>query len=219
VSETWAKRIITALDQARAPLDDDELAALLNANQRQTINIAARKLASEGRVRREAGPAGKIVNMLTAAEAPPAPDTVRDLDPAVPSVLRVPASPLLLTEDQVKMAAQSYLQREGWSVTIAWGRSDGVDIEAHRRNEQLYLEARGEASNPAQQASYFAGALGELVQRMRDPSAGYGLALPDNTQYRSQVQRLSPLAWERFSMVVIFVSRDWEVSEVVTAPL
>ena len=90
-----------------------------------------------------------------------------------------------------------YLEAEGWTVTVAWGHSHGVDIKGHRGPERLYLEAKGEAVNPPQQVNYFLGALGELVQRLRDPSAVYGLALPDNRQYQGMVDRLPPLAWER----------------------
>ena len=44
-----------------------------------------------------------------------------------------------------------------------------------------------------QQVNYFLGAIGELTQRMADPDAVYGLALPDNRQYRGLVDRLHAL--------------------------
>jgi hypothetical protein len=40
------------------------------------------------------------------------------------------------------------------------------------------------------------GALGELLQRMTESNAVYGLALPDNAQYRGLVERRSsPWTW------------------------
>jgi hypothetical protein len=56
--------------------------------------------------------------------------------------------------------------------------------------------------------NYFIGALGELLQRMSDPAAAYGLALPDNLQYRGLLRRLPELIWERLRLrfTVIFVS-------------
>ena len=156
---------------------------------------------------RRVGPDGKIVNALVssvpvAAEgAPPA-----SRRPAVHE--DIPRSGNLLTEDSVKTAVKAYLEGAGWSVTVAWGRNHGVDIGAHRDGEHLYLEAKGEATNSAQQANYFIGALGELVQRLRDPTARYGLALPDNQQFRRLAERLPPLAHERLNLVIMFVDRQ-----------
>lgn len=78
----------------------------------------------------------------------------------------------LLTEDSVKAAAKTHLETAGWTVTVAWGRERGIDIEAHRGAERLYLEAKGEAANPPQQVNYFLAALGELVQRLPVPRLG-----------------------------------------------
>ncbi len=126
---------------------------------------------------------------------------------------------MLLTEDQVKMAVQEYLERAGWSVSIAWGQINGIDIQAHRQHEHLYLEATGEAADPAEQVRLFIEALGKLVQRLQEPSAAYGLALPDTSAHRGLVQNLPPLAWQRLSMVIFFVSRDWVVSDVLIQPI
>lgn len=198
VSETWAERVVAALRAAGTPLDDDRLAFRVGASQRQTINQACRKLESEGVVRRFSGPDGKIVNALVDPSRPER----RDPSPAPPADVTRGA---LLTEDEVKAAVKGHLEGGGWQVTVAWGRNRGVDIEAHRGSEHLYLEAKGEAANPPQQVNYFLGALGELVQRLRDPTARYGLALPANSQYRGLVERLPPLAWERLRLMVFLV--------------
>lgn len=70
------------------------------------------------------------------------------------------------------------------------------------------LEAKGAVARNAQQVNYFLGALGELVQRMDDPSATYGLALPDNRQYRGLVSRLPALAVQRLGLVFYLVARS-----------
>lgn len=72
----------------------------------------------------------------------------------------------------------------------------------------MLLEAKGSAMNPPQQVNYFLGALGELLQRMSDPEATYGLALPDSQQYRGLAARLPALAWQRLRLTVLFVSKD-----------
>jgi hypothetical protein len=88
---------------------------------------------------------------------------------------------------------------------VAWGRERGIDIEAHRPGGRLLIEAKGEAALAPQQVNYFLGAIGELIQRMTDPDAEYGLALPDNKQYRGLVSRLRQLARERLRLRFLFV--------------
>jgi hypothetical protein len=117
--------------------------------------------------------------------------------------------PTLMTEDQVKFAVKGVLEERGYDVTVAWGHARGVDLEARKRGERrLLIEAKGDAPTPQQQGTYFLGALGELVQRMIDPDAEYGLALPDNARYRGLVQRLPDLAAERLHLHVFFVTRE-----------
>lgn len=200
MSETWSERIIEALRLSRLPLDDDELARRLGASQRQTINQTCRRLESAGAVERYVGPEGKIVNRLVDNELPaPATRPRQALTP------RTGASTGLITEDEVKSAVKSHLERDGWVVTVAWGREHGVDIRASRGSEMLLVEAKGEAANPPQQVNYFLGALGELIRRMSSATATYGLALPDNKQYRGLVARLPPLARDRLDLAVFFV--------------
>ncbi len=130
-----------------------------------------------------------------------------DLAPVPPGtpVRRIGAPPL--AEDQVKQGARDFLEARGFHVTVAWGHERGIDIEAVSAAEILLLEAKGSAHNPAQQVNYFLGALGELLQRMTESGAVYGLVLPDNAQYRGLVSRLPPLVWERLRFTVLFVSK------------
>ncbi|MEO3859935.1 hypothetical protein ABGB08_33955 [Acrocarpospora sp. B8E8] len=202
VSSTWAERIVEALRISSHPLNDDALARRLDASQRQTINQVCRQLAARGKITRLTGPDGKIVNMLIAANS----SAKGVSDPGTASS-KNSSGDRLLTEDMVKEAVKSHLEGLGYSVTVAWGRAHGIDIEAHRADDHLYLEAKGEAASPPQQVNYFIGALGELVQRLRDPYARYGLALPDHPQYRGLVQRLPALARERLNLVIMLVDR------------
>jgi hypothetical protein len=203
MTDTWANRILAALRTSTVPLDDDQLAARLGASQRQTINQVCRRLATHGTLRRQTGPDGKIVNVLVG-------DPPQSLSPE--SRRRSDSSGGLLAEDDVKAAVKHHLEDEGWVVRVAWGRERGVDIDARRGGERFYLEAKGEAANPPQQVNYFLGALGELVQRLHEPSATYGLALPDSPQYRGLLQRLPTLAWERLHLTALLVDRDDRVT-------
>jgi hypothetical protein len=123
---------------------------------------------------------------------------------------RMGTSPL--GEDEVKQGAKQFLEEAGFRVSVAWGRERGTDITAVSGTEILVLEAKGSAPNPPQQVNYFLGALGELLQRMTEPSAAYGLALPDNAQYRGLVNRLPPLVWERLKFTTLFVSKTFDNS-------
>lgn len=93
---------------------------------------------------------------------------------------------------------------------MAWGRKRGIDIDAHGPHGRFIVEAKGEVLLQPQQVNYFLGALGELVQRMSDANARYGLALPDNRQYRGLVERLPALSRERLRLTVFFVRRTDE---------
>ncbi|MEZ0578133.1 restriction endonuclease [Nocardioides sp. MH1] len=115
-----------------------------------------------------------------------------------------------ISEDEVKAAVRDYLVADGFVVEVAWGRSPGIDIVATRSDgRRLVIEVKAEKGvTGAQQHNYFVGMLGELVQRMNDPAATYGIALPDNGQYRGLVNRLPSYARERLGLVVFWVSRQ-----------
>jgi hypothetical protein len=111
------------------------------------------------------------------------------------------------TEDDVKRAAKDWLEERGFRVTVAWGHEHGIDIRAVGPSGTVILEAKGSASNPAAGQVNFLTALGELLQRMTEPGATYGLVLPDSPKYRGLVDRLPALAWERLGLVVLFVTK------------
>ena len=69
---THAQRILRALAAANHPINDDELSQRLRIQPRQTVNQICRKLEKQGLLLRQAGPDGKIVNVLR-AESPSAP--------------------------------------------------------------------------------------------------------------------------------------------------
>jgi len=198
---TTAERILQAI--RLGPLDDDVLAKRLGVSHRQSVNQVARRLEAQGRLRRYLGPDGKIVNALPGSferTGTPAVATPRES-------IRVRS--LKVPEDVVKRAVGEHLEAQGFKVAIAWGRERGIDIDARHLDGRRYvLEAKGGVGAGAQQVNYFLGALGELIQRMADPDAVYGLALPDNRQYRGLVNRLPRHARERLGLAVFWVSND-----------
>ena len=191
---TLADRILKQL-QAGVEFDDDEIAARLGVI-RQQINQTCRRLESQGILRRQRGPRGKIVNRRTD-------DRVPNLKPPP----RTPPASEFITEDEVKTAMKAHLEALGYRVEVMWGRERGIDIDARRPDGRLILEAKGEVASQPQKTNYFLGALGELVQRMSDERAAYGLALPDNATFRGLLNRLPRLAKERLRLRIFLVAR------------
>jgi hypothetical protein len=149
-------------------------------------------------------PAGAASPRHTAAG-----EQVRHFPPDKPSRSRAGRTAAVpLSEDEVKQGAGEFLEAAGFRVAVAWGHQRGIDIEAVSAADVVLLEATGSAQNPPRQVNYFLSALGELLQRMASTSAAYGLALPDNPQYRGLVNRLPALVWERRRFTVLFVSKD-----------
>jgi Restriction endonuclease len=75
-----------------------------------------------------------------------------------------------ITEDEVKEAVCAHLTARGFDVAVTRGRVRGIDINVRRPDgRRCLIEAKAEVGkNGPQQVNYFAGGLGELVQRMDD---------------------------------------------------
>lgn len=193
MAASLGEQILEVLGSGGA-LDDDEIAIRLGVA-RQQVNQTCRRLAAQGVVVREPGWRGKIVNRAS-GQAPSAP---------APPPQALASGPL--TEDAVKEAVRVHLEAGGHEVTVAWGRAHGVDVEAIGPEGRVVIEAKGDAPSQQQQTNYFIGALGELVQRMSDPNATYGLALPDVRVSRALVGRLPEEVWARLGLRVYCVAR------------
>jgi len=139
----------------------------------------------------------KIQNVPTGSPPAPRPEPLIDVQPGD-----------FLKEDEVKEAVRDHLRAEGYDVAVAWGHERGIDIETRKPGHRILIEAKGEVARQPQQVNYFLGALGELMQRLADPDAYYGLALPDNRQYRGLVERLPTFARQQLRLRVYFVSHS-----------
>lgn len=113
-----------------------------------------------------------------------------------------------LSEDDVKRHVAAWLNGLGWKGTVAWGCSPGLDIRAERGGERWLIEAKGSGSPPAMRVDYFLAILGEILQRMDDPSARYSIALPNHRQFRGLWVRLPHLAKNRLGVTALFVAPD-----------
>lgn len=117
----------------------------------------------------------------------------------------------ILSEDDVKRYLEKWLVGEGWQVQVAWGRSQGIDIEAHQGTKHWVIEVKSGGSLQPMRVNYFLGALGELLQRMDNPEASYSIAFPDMQQFRRLWERLPALAKNRMGISALFVDKNGNV--------
>ena len=104
--------------------------------QQQPVNQAARALDAKGqllRKKRDDGlignyPGDAIVHVVT-----PKPGTKNhDVE--------------ALSEDEIKKVIDDWLKADGWTTDVAWGRAQGIDIDAKRGNERWIIEVKGPSS-------------------------------------------------------------------------
>ena len=187
-------------------LTDREFASLLHGPRKpqQPINRAARELESKGmlvRRRRRDGLIGNYPSSTPIDEA-----AVSSASPANHDISA-------LSEDDLKAVLVDWLSSQGWSSTIAWGKEQGIDIDARRGNERWIVEVKGPGSRPQMRGNYFLAVLGETLQRMDDEQAKYSISLPDLPQYRGLWERLPNLAKARTGVTMLFVTESGNIEE------
>jgi hypothetical protein len=115
-------------------------------------------------------------------------------------------------EDELKRTLKTWLEAQGWRVEVKWGHSHGVDIAASRGQERWEIEVKGCGSISAMRVNYFLAVVGEILQRMKDPSVKYSIALPDLQQFRNLWARFPVLAKTRTEITALFVSESGAIS-------
>lgn len=170
----------------------------------QPVNQAGRALVEAGKLTRRSRADGKIGNYPTTNVAPGSEETTRP---------RAVASSGL-SENDVKRSVEAWLADLGWHVIVKWGKSQGIDLEAHKGEQRWIIEAKGCGSLDPMRVNYFLSMLGELLQRMNDHGARYSIAMPDMKQFRGLWSRLPDLAKSRTTMSALFVDSSGRVEEV-----
>jgi hypothetical protein len=118
-----------------------------------------------------------------------------------------------LSEDEIKRSIEEFLDKNNWTVNIAWGKTPGVDIDASRNGERWIIEVKGHGSLSAMRVNYFLAVLGELLQRMDDSKAKYSIALPDLPQFRNLWLKLPQLAKQKTGITCLFVDSHGNIKE------
>jgi hypothetical protein len=170
----------------------------------QSVNQICRDLESKGFLIRQTREDGRIGNYLQGN----VPDISNDL-----SNKQTSSNELGLSEDEIKKVLKELLESQGWTVQVAWSRTPGIDVDAKRGSERWIIEVKGPGSLQPMRVNYFIGILGELLQRMEDPTAKYSIALPDIKQFRGLWERLPKLAKERTGINALFIDLDGKVVE------
>ena len=188
-------------------LTDREITNTLRgkSDPQQPINIATRGLAKKDALVRIKRADGLIGNYLSGAPLPPHRSIVKSIAKAGLNEL---------SEDAAKELLRIWLEKDGWSSKIAWGKERGIDIDASRNSERWIIEVKGIGSRSEMRVNYFIGMLGETLQRMSDPSAKYSIAVPDVPQFRGLWSRLPAVAKSRTTITALFVAEDGSVDEV-----
>jgi hypothetical protein len=161
--------------------------------------------------RRVAGFEGWILGVMGARTSRARTSVIR---PAAAASDALVGAKTFISEDVAKRSLQTWLEKAGWTVALAWGHTRGIDIDARRAGQRWVIEVKGEGSRQQMRVNYFLGMLGELLQRMNDPSAAYSIALPDLPQFRGLWDRLPRLAKERTGISALFVTSAGDVEEV-----
>ena len=205
---TLREKIIETLKRTSGQTDR-ELANVIFGRDKpqQPVNQGARSLEALGLVERRKRSDGLIGNYLAGNHATKLEKAGRKSPPDRGSHAHG------LSEDEIKDHLKNWLERDGWTVSVAWRNQHGVDIEAFKDAERWLIEVKGSGSRPEMRVNYLIGILGETLQRMNDPNARYAIALPDMDQFRRLWERLPELAKQRTEILALFVSESGEIRE------
>ena len=199
-TETLADKILKTALQFPGKTDR-ELSDIIGGlgTPQQAVNQAARRLAEQGLLVRQTRADGLIGNYRSSLEV--------NGNPSAQSSTEVVRG----SEDDLKRHLKKWLETNGWSVKVAWGKQRGVDIEATKDNLRWLIEVKGPGSRDAMRVNYFIGMIGEIVQRMESDACCYSIAMPDLQQFRRLWDRLHPHAKNRLAITALFVAESGEI--------
>lgn len=162
----------------------------------QPVNQSCRELEGKGFILRSKKD-GRIKNIL-----------IRDRSAEIiesPKGENISECDSFLSEETIKRHLENWLNQNGWSVQVAWGQSQGIDICATRDRKRWVIEVKGQGSRQPMRVNYFLAILGEILQRLDDPEADYSIALPDMPQFIKLWEHLPLLAKQRTGISILFV--------------
>lgn len=132
------KEKIAELVSKRPGLTDREITIRLRGRQaiQQPVNQTCRKLETAGVLKRSRRHDGLIGNYPTDREAP----VPRPPPPISGKRSRNETATEQLSEDEVKKILVAWLEQQGWSVEVAWGKARGADCVAIKDKDRWIIE-------------------------------------------------------------------------------
>ena len=118
-----------------------------------------------------------------------------------------------LSEDKAKDILNDWLIKDNWKTEIAFGNKRGADIIASKDSFTWIIEVKGTASRPPMFNNYFLSIIGEILQRMNNPSAKYSIAFPNNLKFRRLWNELPSEAKRRLDITMLIVHSNGEIEE------
>jgi len=106
-------------------------------------------------------------------------------------------------EDFVQGAIERHFAELGFKLLS--GTHADLECEHPTSRERWLVEAKGLTSAVGLD---FRTGLGQLLQRMHEPSTHYGVAVPDIPQFRSQCAQVSPRVRELLGVHWLFVTSE-----------
>jgi hypothetical protein len=199
------KNIIHLLDN-NPGLSDRELTDAIQGRQisPQYMNQNCRYLESRGILLRKKREDGRIGNWLYKSDNT---NPFFSLSETAPQADEI-------SEKKIKQVLGNYLTSQGWHAEISWGTRHGVDIQARRGNVRWIIEVKGSGAYNPMRLNFFHSVLGEILQRMDEPSYKYSIALPDMETFRRLWERLPALARARLGITALFVNLTGSVAEI-----
>ncbi|MEI7946520.1 MAG: MarR family transcriptional regulator [bacterium] len=182
-------------------------------NIQQPVNQAANALEKKGFIMRRNRPSDNRVGNYPVSAGGNM-DGGKILPPVSPTSPVPEGKGFKMSEDEAKKILKEWLEKQGWTTTVVWGRKHGIDILAEKKGKRWIIEVKGSGSRNPMRVNYFLSIIGETLQRMNDSDSKYSIAFPDMRQFRNLWARLPELAKTRTTISVLFVRKDGSVEEV-----
>lgn len=110
-----------------------------------------------------------------------------------------------ITEDEVKAAVKSALERRSYEVIVQWGQKSGPDVEAKLGGARIVMEVKGEGRYRQMLGNYFLQGLAQIILRMDDVATEYALALPAHASHAELVLKVPRRVREALRLDFYFV--------------
>jgi hypothetical protein len=119
----------------------------------------------------------------------------------------------VLSERKMRLYLEKHLISLGWYPDVPAGSNSGIDILAVSERRKWIIKIKYPTFPQPNPVNTFVSVLGEILQRMEDPTDKFSIAVPDTPPFSRLWKRLPPLAKERTGITALFVNPAGQVRE------